>query len=100
MKRKVTIRKVRRAIRAATKKLYRQTFNLKFRDDAAQYFALVDFLQQHKIKFSVTDSEHLRVVECDEKFAQAIESFVNNEDLVQFAREYAHTQANGFVRFA
>ncbi|HIH14257.1 MAG TPA: hypothetical protein HA224_03300 [Nanoarchaeota archaeon] len=99
-KQKVSIRKTKRAITAAEKKLFRQTFNLKFRDDAAQYFALVDYLQQNKIKFKVTDSEHLRVIQCDEKFAQMVQSFVNNDELVQFARDYAHTQASGFMRLA
>lgn len=82
------------------KKKYKQTFNLKFRDDAAQYFALLDFLQQNNIRFLVRDNEHLRIIECNEKFAPVIENFMSNEEVVQFARAFAQTQANGYVKFA
>jgi len=80
------------------RKIYRQTFNLKFRDDAAQYFGLVEYLRQNSVKFAVRDSEHLRIVECDEKFAPIVEEFMNNEEVVQFAREFAHSEAR--VRYA
>ncbi len=79
---------------------YRQTFNLKFRDDAAQYFALLDFLQQQNIRFAIKDNEHIRVVECNEKFAPIIDGFMHNEEVVQFAREFAQTQASGYMKLA
>jgi len=95
---KVTLRKGGVNVVKAIGNKYRQTFNLKFRDDAAQYFALLDFLQQQSIRFAIKDNEHIRVVECNEKFAPVIEHFMSNEDVVQFAREFANCETR--VRYA
>ncbi|MBI2040479.1 MAG: hypothetical protein HYT16_00055 [DPANN group archaeon] len=69
------------------------TFNLKFRDDAAQYFALLDFLQKSKIKFAITNRDHLRIVEYNERFADTIDMFMQNDDVNSFAKSFA--QASG-----
>ncbi|MBI4095420.1 MAG: hypothetical protein HY438_01015 [DPANN group archaeon] len=69
------------------------TFNLKFRDDAAQYFALLDFLQKSRIKFAIVNQDHLRIVEYNERFANAIDIFMQNDDVNSFAKSFA--QASG-----
>ncbi len=69
------------------------TFNLKFRDDAAQYFALLDFLQKSKIKFAIINQEHLRIVEYNERFSETIDVFMQNDDVNNFAKGFA--QASG-----
>ncbi len=69
------------------------TFNLKFRDDAAQYFALLDFMQKSKIKFAVVNQDHLRIVEFNERFTEAVDVFMQNDDVNTFAKSFA--QASG-----
>ena len=63
---------VKQNIRQKTEKVER-VFNLKYHEDAEQYFDILAMMNAQKIKFGVRNNGALRVIEIPERYAHLFE---------------------------
>jgi len=60
-----------------------RVFNLKYHEDAEQYFDLLAMMNAQKIKFGVRNNGPLRVIEVPEKFAYMFERNTNISNILK-----------------